>query len=257
MEQVQTKRQGSLSGNAVKAWGFLFLMLGILSRSILQNGLLKMQETNMEELLGAMQSSQQVMVYVTLALALKAASTCAVPIFAFLLVEGFQHTKNVLRYGLRLFALAAVSELPYHLMENGSLLDGATHNPVFAMVIGLITLFFYRRYTGKRFLLLRIVVTAAAFVWCSVLHIVDGMSILLMICAFWSVRKERLYQNFIGTAAAALCGIFSPFFLAAPMGVLVLHFYNGARGQGSGRTLYAVYPVLLLAAGIISRYIAL
>ena len=40
----------------------------------------------------------------------------AFPIFAFLLVEGFFHTKNRLRYALSLFIFALISEYPYDLL---------------------------------------------------------------------------------------------------------------------------------------------
>lgn len=38
------------------------------------------------------------------------------PIFAFMLVEGYYHTKNIKRYFIRLFAFALVSEIPFDLM---------------------------------------------------------------------------------------------------------------------------------------------
>ena len=47
----------------------------------------------------------------------------AFPVFAFLIAEGFTHTRNRMRYFLTLLGFAAVSELPWHLL-NGS--DG-TH----------------------------------------------------------------------------------------------------------------------------------
>jgi hypothetical protein len=38
----------------------------------------------------------------------------AFPIFAFLLVEGFFHTKNRLMYAIRLFSFAFISQIPFH-----------------------------------------------------------------------------------------------------------------------------------------------
>ena len=53
----------------------------------------------------------------------------AFPVFAFLVAEGFAHTRNRMRYFLSLLLFAAVSEVPWYLL-NGA--DG-THNVMFTL----------------------------------------------------------------------------------------------------------------------------
>ena len=45
----------------------------------------------------------------------------AFPIFAFLIVEGYFHTKNVKKYALRLLIFALISEVPFDMMMTASL----------------------------------------------------------------------------------------------------------------------------------------
>ena len=53
----------------------------------------------------------------------------AFPIFAFLIVEGYFHTKNVKKYALRLLIFALISEVPFNLMVSGSVFFPFHQNP--------------------------------------------------------------------------------------------------------------------------------
>ena len=72
----------------------------------------------------------------------------AFPLFAFLITEGFVHTRNKKNYFLRLLAFAAISEFPYDYIFNwysdyspnsGPAFD-AGQNVFFTLAIGLLTL---------------------------------------------------------------------------------------------------------------------
>ena len=60
----------------------------------------------------------------------------AFPVFAFLIAEGFRHTRNRMKYFLQLLGFAVISELLWYLL-NGA--DG-THNVLFTLALGVMAL---------------------------------------------------------------------------------------------------------------------
>lgn len=248
----QERERSGITRQALRLWGLLFVMAGILGRSILQNRLLNMGNINSQELLDAMIQSEQVMVYATLALIMQAVEACAIPIFAFLLVEGVQRTSNLDKYLVRVLGLAFVSELPYNLAMSGSLWDTTSRNPVFGLAFAMGMLYLFRLYggdsIGKR--LLRVVITAAAVLWPMMLRIQDGACCVIMVAVLWLCRDKKQYRTFIGCAVGALCSLLSFYYLAIPMAFLAIHFYRGDKGEENRLVNYLAYPVLLLAAAL-------
>ena len=64
----------------------------------------------------------------------------AVPLFAFLLVEGFFHTSNRKKYALRLGIFALVSEVPFDLAFRSSILEFTYQNVMVTLFIGFLTI---------------------------------------------------------------------------------------------------------------------
>lgn len=256
MERINTEKPNGLHTNGLRTWGMLFLTLGILGQGIVQNKLLGMSGATSQEMLTTMLDSSGGMIYATLALAMQAVATCGVPIFCFLLVEGFSHTKDFVKYLLRVLGVAVLSELPYNLAMSGKLLDMGSRNPVFAMVLGLMLMYFYNRYQERSFghFGIKLAVTLAALVWIGMLGIDHGIPCVIMTAVFWAMRKKAVYRNMMGCAAAIACSLVSPFYLASPMGFMVIHYYNGEKGEENRYVSYLAYPVVLLAVGLLAKF---
>ncbi|MBP3304779.1 MAG: hypothetical protein J6L24_02315 [Oscillospiraceae bacterium] len=257
MDDSLNKKPSGISGSALRVWGMLFLTLGIVGRGIIRNKLLGLGTISSAQLLELLQSSSDMMVMATVSLVLSAAYTCAVPIFTFLLVEGFCHTGDYRKYLLRVAGLALISELPYNLAMSGKLLDTGSRNPVFGLVIGLIALYFYRRYSEKSWANrgIQVLVTLAAVLWAFMLGIDEGVPLLILIAALWALRSKPIYRNLVGCIAAILCSVLSPFYLASPMAFVALHFYNGEKGESSRTVNYLAYPAILLVVGICAKFL--
>ena len=65
----------------------------------------------------------------------------AFPVFAFLVAEGFAHSRNRMGYFLTLLGFGIISELPWYLL-NGY--DG-THNVMFTLALGVVALALFDR----------------------------------------------------------------------------------------------------------------
>ena len=242
---------------SLRKWGMIFLTAGVISSGIIQNALLSMNSLTGDELLAAMEVNSAMMPLLTVALICKFAETCAVPLFALLLVEGFRHTSGFEKYLLRIGAAALVTEIPYNLAMGGQLFHLSTRNPVFGMFICLIMLFFYSRYAekGLKNTLIKLLISAAAFLWCAMLRIDHGITMVIMVGFLWLARDKSNTRAMFGFCAAMLCTVFNMYYIGCCLSCMMLHRYNDERGEQNAKLNYAFYPALLLAVGIAAKFI--
>ena len=73
-------------------------------------------------------------------LVLRFAGRIAFPIFCFLLVEGFLHTRSLWRYMGRMAAFALLSEIPYDLAFEEGWFDPKSQNVYFTLLLGLLAM---------------------------------------------------------------------------------------------------------------------
>lgn len=251
MERINERRETGLTATALRTWGFLFVLLGAAGMGILQNGLLGIGKLSVEAMVQAMQQSETVMILATVALILQAAEACAVPFFAFLLVEGAVHTSNMKKYMLRVAILALICELPYNLAIGGGIWVPDSRNPVFGILLCLIMLYLYGQCKP---VLLKILITAAGVVWCEMLGVAHGSCTLLLVATLWAMRKKPQFRLFVACSVAVVCSVISPFYLASPMSFIAIHMYNGKPGERNRLVNYLCYPVILILVFVASKF---
>lgn len=253
----QPRQRGGVTRSTLRLWAFLCLTLGTLGFSVIQNRLLNLGNTSAEALLAAMQASPRVMTYATVALILQAIHCCAAPLFAFLLVEGFQRTGNREKYFLRVLGVAVLSELPYNLAVGGKWLITPTRSPAFGLVLAMVMLYFFSRYREKSLthIVIKAVVAVAAVLWSMMLGIQDGAPLVVLSMVLWLTWRKPILRTIFGCVSAFACSLFSPFYMLSPMVFILLHLYNGEQGEDNIWVKHLAYPAMLLVFGILSVYI--
>ena len=147
------------------------------------------------------------------------------PIYLFLLVEGFVHTKDIKKYIIRLTIFAVLSEIPFDLAFWGGVVNIQHQNVMWSLLICVIMLYFMNKYR------------ACAIAWgikCDYEYYGP-----LAVACMYLLRERTLYKNIV----TALIFSFEP---AAIFALIPINMYNGEKGRSLKYLFYFFYPVHLL-----------
>ena len=126
----------------------------------------------------------------------------AFPIFAFMLVEGYSHTKNLRKYALRLFLFALLSEIPFNLMTGGSIFYPLHQNVLWTFLISLGLVHWNGKMQGKK-LWLRILVGCATVIIgyvAGLLTMVDYLHAGILTVLVFYFFRQRKWWCYLGQA---------------------------------------------------------
>ena len=161
----------------------------------------------------------------------------AFPIFCFLLIEGFLHTRSRWRYGRNLFLFALISELPWNFMfaDTWTYVKQNVFFTLFLGYLGFCAIEYFRDVPWKQFLCL------IALLFVSVKLNADyGWKGYVFLLILYLLRDEKVTQAIVGS-----CWLFYEW--KACFAFLPINMYNGKRGLVKGKAakyfFYVFYPL--------------
>lgn len=241
----------SLNGKALKIFGCVTMLFYTLSMTVFRNGLIGADSYTLEQLQNAMATDPGFMRLSGLATGFQLIGGLSVPVFAFLLVEGFENTENFGKYLLSMLIFGAVSEVPYDWAMYGKLYSFEGQNVMFTYTVCLIMLYGMRLMREKyvRPDLFCILIGLAGVLWVSLLRTSFGLVTVLLCIVYYMLRDRRGLSIVIGCVISLL-------YITAPLSGYALWGYTGERGKIKHKYLfYILYPLHLLVLGAIAEYL--
>ncbi len=118
----------------------------------------------------------------------------AFPIFAFMIAEGFYHTKNAKKYLLRMFIFALISEIPFNLMVGSSVIYYVHQNVMWTFLLAIVSLMIFEKLKEKHIALQIIFfpITVLVFYCVGMFTFIDyhGEGILMVMLFYFTRAKE-------------------------------------------------------------------
>ena len=200
----------------------------------------------------------------------------AFPIFAFLIVEGYFHTKNLKKYVGRLLLFAVLSEIPFNLVMGSSVFYPFHQNVLWSFLISIGLIYLNEKAKGKlwRQILVGIGTILLGYI-VGLLTMVDFYHAGILTVLVFYFFRGRKWWNYLGqflclayiniellggyTYEWKLFGntVFFPQQGFALLALIPIWLYHGKQGYHSKilqYSYYGFYPLHLLILGLIKIF---
>lgn len=171
----------------------------------------------------------------------------AFPIFSFLLVEGFIHTKNRLKYGTTLFIFFLLSEVPFDLATKQQVLEFSYQNIFLTLFLGFALMQTIEKTKTINPLL--------PYLWLMLFGFTNhllagdyqcyGIGLIFLLYQF---RDDRMIRNL----SLLIMGLYQ---MTASLSLIPINLYNGKRGKQPKYFFYLFYPLHLLCLAYLATLI--
>lgn len=194
---------------------------------------------------------------------LRCVGRLAFPLFAFMAVEGYLHTRSLKKYLLRLLMLAVISEIPFDLLVSGSVFDPMHQNVIWTIILGLCCIRAFENISADLKKMLSAVVIIASLAAAIIARVDYSSAGVLTLLAFYAFRGNtvrcRLMQllslAFINLLLLGGIGFAFPYQALAVLSLPIIWLYDGSQGPHNGfikAANYLFYPAHMLILALFS-----
>lgn len=192
------------------------------------------------------------------------------PVMCFFLAQGYEHTRSLKKYALRLLVFAVISEVPWWLMR-GEELFSPSFNMIFTLFLALLAVHVEATRESKAEKVLLIGLLCVLSYWCDWKYFAVLWSVgfykyrdSLKKCCLWQVIVGALYcfyafyGSFSSSGDVVHALVSSAFSLGTFLSVPLLLLYNGESGKktkGGKWFFYVFYPLHMTVLGLIHVFL--
>ena len=180
------------------------------------------------------------------------------PLFAFMITEGFKHTKDLKKYFFRLLIFAFISQIPYMLFIS-NLSNVFTLNILFTLTLGLLAITVYDKSKNK---LLGFLFAILCAIIAHFLNFDYGWFGIAIIFIFYIFKKKKIYMNLLFIIFTFINYFYNYIttlrveylfiILFCILSLIPINLYNEKKGKNTKYFLYFFYPIHLIVLYILT-----
>lgn len=230
-----------LTNNQLKIIAMITMLIDHIGYMLILNGKLYGYDIQLYSYVSVIKSAQNWMLLYRIC---RMIGRISFPLYSFCIVEGFIRTNNLFKYFLRLLVLAIISEIPFNLMVNNSILHIGMQNVIWTYLIGIIVLFLIKKANGIPVIQMIIFVFGCLLAYFAKTDY-NYYGILLMVM-FYLTRTDRKLRTLSNALITGIMSL-SVDYGSAAISSLFIHWYDGTKGiLNLKKVFYYFYPIHML-----------
>lgn len=245
-------RTPNVTADGLKIFAVIIMLIQNIGITIVEKGLIQLDQYTQAELSQAMAEDSHLMVLAGVGSVMQLIGGLAVPVFAFLLVEGFQKTSSYSKYLLSMVVFALISEIPYDLANSQKFVDWSSQNALVTMCICLLMLYFLKLLESRKgiiYVIARFTIVICGVVWVTLFRAQYGLCMILLVAIFYLFYTRNALKTVLGMLASLL-------YVTGPLSFYGIWCYTEERKDKLPKYAYYIfYPLHLLVLGLITKFI--